>query len=70
MEKTETLMKIDVFLCLVVQEPGVFSGGAPDPGISRRLAWFRRDLHSETEKNRAAKDRESRQEAPKIAVRA
>ena len=45
-EKTETLMKIDVFLCLVVQEPGVFlsppdppflSGlGPPDPGISHQ----------------------------------
>ena len=31
LENTETLMKIDVFLCLVVQEPGA---GRPDPGIS------------------------------------
>ena len=48
LENTKTLMKIDVFLCLVVQEPGVSRGGSappdppflsglgpPDPGISR-----------------------------------
>ena len=27
LENTKTLMKIDVFLCLVVQEPGVSRGG-------------------------------------------
>ena len=31
LENTKTLMKIDVFLCLVVQEPGVYRGGAPPP---------------------------------------
>ena len=31
LENTETLMKIDVFLCLVVQEPGTPGGAAP-PG--------------------------------------
>ena len=33
LENTKTLMKIDVFLCLVVQEPGVYRGGSapPDP---------------------------------------
>ena len=29
LENTKTLMKIDVFLCLVVQEPGVYRGGSP-----------------------------------------
>ena len=53
-EKTETLMKIDVFLCLVVQEPGVSRGGSappdppflsglgpPDPGISLNTEGMR-----------------------------
>ena len=53
LENTETLMKIDVFLCLVVQEPGVYRGGSArqdtpflsrpvpsDPGISL-LAYSR-----------------------------
>ena len=33
LENTKTLIKIDVFLCLVVQEPGVYRGGSvpPDP---------------------------------------
>ena len=29
LENTKTLMKIDVFLCLVVQEPGVYRGPPP-----------------------------------------
>ena len=29
LKNTETLMKIDVFLCLVVQEPGIPGGSAP-----------------------------------------
>ena len=41
LENTKTLMKIDVFLCLVVQEPGVYRGGSgsapPDPPFLSRL---------------------------------
>ena len=34
LENTETLMKIDVFLCLVVQEPGTPGGlRPPDPPL-------------------------------------
>ena len=32
LENTKTLMKIDVFLCLVVQEPGIYRGGLRPPG--------------------------------------
>ena len=39
LENTKTLMKIDVFLCLVVQEPGVYRGaGAPTPPFNLGLA--------------------------------
>ena len=31
LENTKTLMEIDVFLCLVVQEPGVYRGGSAPP---------------------------------------
>ena len=38
LENTETLMKIDVFVCLVVQESGVYRGGSapPDPPFLSR----------------------------------
>ena len=43
LENSKTLMKIDVFLCLVVQVPGFYRGGGAPP--------FYRDWHALTQES-------------------
>ena len=40
LENTELLMKMDVFVCLVAQEPGVPGGFAPPDPPQEKCVWL------------------------------